>query len=1169
MTTGVAATGQEVVVTFADWSTAPIPPIKTLLLKIVHNPGFPPPPEPLPASPYPAGLQFSRFDNTAAGFSKDNKDFSWFAGKTYNASGVVPAITSAYSSTSTSTFAEYGITSGYGANFALLLRGYFRPSRTGTWTFALVANDYAMMWVGAAAAAPGTSNTATNALLTTDSTNSYDASAKTSASMSLVANQYYPVLIYYGQSSGDSALSLTYRGPGVSNSSDGVGYYFYDGSWSSPYIPGAGLPSNVFLNTGTNVLRTLANGDGVADWGAFSQSVVGRQPNFYNQSSGWQNGGYVSFSNSLRKLMYTPSPVTLNIGTNGGLSYALLIRFKAVVTSEQILSSTAGSNVLSINRNTSTSTLNFTDSTVPNAVTALNTWYIFTYRLDNAATRVTIKRDNVTLLDNTSATPNTFNGSMRIGLGSTATASGQSGTLWTSADIGALILYDRALTDSEMSLLYTYVSSGYATTMSIQNPPVPSPTQSTLTLPVIAGTYTVTLDKYFVYATSYTLISNPFSSASISGSTLSIACANRNTTYTLSVSATNAIGTSGTTLSIVVTESPPPPVLTLGSTAAISISGTTTATVALSTYFMYATSYTISDPMATGAYMSGTTMYVRGGFRNTIYGIVVTASNVAGTGSALTVLVTEGSYTTQTLLTYDASTLTGASGSVVSSWPNLSSLGSDFNVTGYNSPTIIVDANGKGVDFTSSSSQRFSLSTSSTLCALDKFVQSSGGTTVYGGATVVLVVKFRGPRANYERLLSLSNTSSPNNQLIYVGRSDVTASYATDIYNGTTPINNQVFFMTKSGTTAIVEGVAQIFVTTYATTQALQHRVQHYINSSTPYEMDILSTRAYAINNRIVNSINIGASAAGTSNFTNAIIYQVMIFNEALGTAGIATIVEDLKSKWNVQTYTPPPPPELIYVSVVSKTISDLTASTFDLTAYFRFATSYTQLSNPQSSASISGSTLTINGLYRDMTYDVIVSASNAAGTSSSTVTFRITESPRLTTWHPQTVLLSNNPTYSYGGLAFTFENTNQYGQWNGSWMYDQNNGTTITMDQYSATGAFLGTRTVGGKMGQYHAIISTTPFICSGYKGILDGTNGPGTIHVIATNDSVSFTTLDTWTISSTSTFVNGYDNTGTNGINRTFANSTVYKKYYVVFTSSCNVAVFVWKEWRWYMNI
>ena len=185
--------------------------------------------------------------------------------------------------------------------------------------------------------------------------------------------------------------------------------------------------------------------------------------------------------------------------------------------------------------------------------------------------------------------------------------------------------------------------------------------------------------------------------------------------------------------------------------------------------------------------------------------------------------------------------------------------------------------------------------------------------------------------------------------------------------------------------------------------------------------MDISPIRTGTISNRTLDRIDIGCFA-GNTNFTNAIIYQAMVFNEVLSTAGIAAIVEDLKSKWNIQTYTPPPPPELIYVSVVSKTISDMTANNkFDLTAYFRFATSYTLISNPQSSASISGSRLTVYGMYRNMTYNVIVSASNAAGTCSSTMTFTITETADTSVKYTYMTSLGSMPTTNSLSVNKTF----------------------------------------------------------------------------------------------------------------------------------------------------
>ena len=212
---------------------------------------------------------------------------------------------------------------------------------------------------------------------------------------------------------------------------------------------------------------------------------------------------------------------------------------------------------------------------------------------------------------------------------------------------------------------------------------------------------------------------------------------------------------------------------------------------------------------------------------------------------------------------------------------------------------------------------------------------------------------------------------------------------------------------------------------------------------------------------------------------------------------------------------------------------------------------------------------LGLTGAVRLSTMNALSGGTTSASTKASALKTQINTFTTTTLWHPLTALPMTSPTYSSGGITFTFENTNQFGQFNGSYMYDQSVGTSLTMDQYNAlTGAFSGTRTVGGVKGHYQAIISATPFICCGYKGILGSASaGPGTIRVIATNDAVVFTTLDTKTVSSASEFVDGYA-TGSNGISNVFANSTAYKKYYAIFTTSRNVQSFTWQEWRWYMR-
>ena len=444
------------IVTYADWSTATLPPIKTVLVKVAHNSGYPALSGPLPSSTFPSGFTWSRFDN--ANFNETNKDLDWFKGMTPNASGSVASIASMYTS-SPNPFSAYGIT-GNGTNFGLILRGYFRPSRTGEWRFTLVANDYAMMWIGDAATSPGTTNKSTNTFITTDSTNSYTSASKTSATVSLVGNQYYPVLIYYGQSSSDSTLSLTYYGPGVPNSTEGSGYYFHDINWASPFVP-TGIPAGPLINLQAKTLSALSNGDRVQTWGDFTQSTLGSRPLYIASTygSGYNGGAFVSFTAMDRQTLYTNSAIDLsNVVVNGGMTYILLIRVKSnlntLVHTDQFTSprvyQASGTNMMTVG--VSPTNIGYTP----------NTWQVFMYKLDNTNQRLIVKRNNITIVD-LSNSGTTVTGPVRFGIGSTATSSTDTASSWTDADVGAYIVYDRPLTDSEMTQLYTYIFNGYAT----------------------------------------------------------------------------------------------------------------------------------------------------------------------------------------------------------------------------------------------------------------------------------------------------------------------------------------------------------------------------------------------------------------------------------------------------------------------------------------------------------------------------------------------------------------------------------------------------------------------------------------------------------------------------------------------------------------------------------
>ena len=463
-------------VVFADWSTMAIPPTKTHLIKVVHNPGFPPPADPLPISSYANGFKWSRFDSNTS-FNVTTKDMQWFKGKAPANSGTVASIECPY--TTTNRFSSYGIATGNGSEFALMYRAYFRPSRSGDWTFSLTANDVGIMWLGAEAETLGTSNTLANAFLQTDSTHSYLSETKTSATKTLVAWQYYPVLIYYGQSTDDSALVLTYTGPGVPNQSDGTGYFFYDATWPAPSVPGPIIPENPVLSLQPKELAaTLANGAAVSTWGTkFIQASTSKRP-IFRTTGGLTNGSYVSFTPSSQQFLYSSSPLTMNCALNGGLTYIISVRMKDPKTDwERILQGTlstdTSTDLISINRDSSNAKLTFNFPGVaykiPTTTVAQNTWYTYTVRcsnptnIGNPLNNVVIKRDNVTVM--TTSSTSLQNIVVNLGLGANiyggAPSSAESAN-YGNIDIGAFIFYDRALSDADLSLLYDYVAAGSA-----------------------------------------------------------------------------------------------------------------------------------------------------------------------------------------------------------------------------------------------------------------------------------------------------------------------------------------------------------------------------------------------------------------------------------------------------------------------------------------------------------------------------------------------------------------------------------------------------------------------------------------------------------------------------------------------------------------------------------
>jgi len=166
-----------------------------------------------------------------------NRGISFFSdantGKTQTSSGTTTNIVNS----SITTF-----TANDTSNCAITFYGYFKPNTSGTWYFkmgtsTLSNNDISSLWFGSdgetiSSLKTNVTDNNPNKYVTyttwqtsggfTDSTNAY--------SVSLIADNYYPILMNWGQSSDDQVLELSFKVSGGSYSTNGSGYFYNSGS---------------------------------------------------------------------------------------------------------------------------------------------------------------------------------------------------------------------------------------------------------------------------------------------------------------------------------------------------------------------------------------------------------------------------------------------------------------------------------------------------------------------------------------------------------------------------------------------------------------------------------------------------------------------------------------------------------------------------------------------------------------------------------------------------------------------------------------------------------------------------------------------------------------------------------------------------------------------------
>ena len=166
---------------------------------------------PSPTSSFSAGL----FKTTYAGYHNENPAF--FATATPTAFGTNPA-----TSVQTTSITEPGTDDG--SNFSCQWLGYFKATTTETYTFYLSSDDGSYLWIGA------------NALsgFTTANANINNGGAhgtqEFSNTFSLVAGNYYPIRIQFGEIGGGDVMTFNYSSPTITKTTNVTGLVFYNPS---------------------------------------------------------------------------------------------------------------------------------------------------------------------------------------------------------------------------------------------------------------------------------------------------------------------------------------------------------------------------------------------------------------------------------------------------------------------------------------------------------------------------------------------------------------------------------------------------------------------------------------------------------------------------------------------------------------------------------------------------------------------------------------------------------------------------------------------------------------------------------------------------------------------------------------------------------------------------
>lgn len=192
---------------------------------------------------YQVGLQYNGYLNNT-GFNNYNSatNFSIFSTQS-QISGKITTINN--SNNTPSLYQTYGFS--VNQYIALKFSGYFVPNVTGKWGFIMGStstnlpnDDLSYLWIGNNARSPTSSNYSGMCYYYSSMTQAY-------VYMDLVAGQYYPLLMYWGQSWGGFVISLGIVLPNGTKTYDGSEYFKY-GEVIIPKLENSNFGKEYFSN---------------------------------------------------------------------------------------------------------------------------------------------------------------------------------------------------------------------------------------------------------------------------------------------------------------------------------------------------------------------------------------------------------------------------------------------------------------------------------------------------------------------------------------------------------------------------------------------------------------------------------------------------------------------------------------------------------------------------------------------------------------------------------------------------------------------------------------------------------------------------------------------------------------------------------------------------------